>query len=172
MKNLNEGAYTVKIKIANKQSLTSLFDLRIIYICQQYEQAVEPLNSYVYRYDENPPVPYIYKISPFGEVKIRFSTPMEPKASLNETEAYPSTRNLQVNRMFGDVPGLPTPTFTNYTSIHNRTVRINGTIYPSFSVAIRPFDPEDPCARHLDFIWKCINYTAGELTLQLDFTTP
>lgn len=67
---------------------------------------------------------------------------------------------------------MPTANFTNFTSIHNNTVQINGTNYPSFSIAIRPEDPEDSCAKHLDFVWKCTDFTAYELTLQLDFTKP
>ena len=116
-------------------------------------------------------MPYIYKINRYGEVKIRFSAEMEPKASLKETEIYSPERLLKESAI-GDVFGLPTSTFTNFTLIHNSTVRINGTTYPSLSVAIRPLDPEEACARQLDFIWRCIDYTSQELTLQLDFTTP
>ena len=132
----------------------------------------EPPDSFTYRYDKNPPVPNIYKISHNGEVKIRFNTTMDPKASLNATEMYSPDRKLRENMILGDVSGLPTTTFKNFSSIHNKTVRINETNYPSFSVAIRPDDVEDPCARHLDFIWYCKNYTTDELILQLDFTTP
>jgi len=96
-----------------------------------------PLNSYKYRYDENPPVPYIYKISRYGEVIIRFNATMEPKASLKESEINSNERELKENRI-GDVFGLPTQTFTNFTLIHNNTVRINGTNYPSLSVDVRP----------------------------------
>ena len=130
-----------------------------------------PLNSYEFRYDENPPLPYIYKISPYGEVTIKFNTTMEPKASLNATEMYSPRRRLQENTI-GEVVGQPTTTFTNFTSIHNSTVRINGTDYPSFRVAIQPIDPEDACASRLEFIWKCTDYNPDELTLQLNFVTP
>ena len=68
--------------------------------------------------------------------------------------------------------GEPTKSFKNFTSIHNSSVRINGTDYPSISVAIQPIDPEDACASHLDFIWTCVDFTPDELTLQLDFSTP
>ena len=131
----------------------------------------KPLNTYQYRYDENPPVPYILKISPYGEVKIRFNTTMEPIASLNATEIYNPGRKLQ-EIVIGEVLGQPTTTFTNFTSIHNGTVRINGTDYPSFSVAIQPNDPEDACARQLDFIWQCVDFNPDELTLQLNFLSP
>ena len=72
----------------------------------------------------------------------------------------------------GEVLGQPTKAFTNFTSIHNSTVRINGTDYHSLSVTILPIDPEDACAEHLDFIWRCVDFTPDELTIQLDFTTP
>lgn len=85
-------------------------------------------------------MPYIYKISPYGEVSIKFSTKMEPNASLTATEIYSSGRKLQKNAT-GEVLGQPTTAFTNFTSIHNTTVRINGTEYPSLSVAIQPIDP-------------------------------
>ena len=169
---LDEGVYTVKIEIFNQKGSSSLYDMKVNYLCPPQEKVAVPPDSFVYRYDKNPPMPYIYNISPSGEVKIRFISPMEPKASLNETEIYSPERKLQVNKILGDVPGLPTKTFKNFTSIHNSTVRINGTDYSSFSVAIRPFDPEDSCSRHLDFVWRCVNFTSEELTLQLDFTSP
>jgi hypothetical protein len=87
------------------------------------------------------------------------------------TEMYSSRRNEQ-RKLIGEVLGQPTTTFTNFTLIHNNTVRINGTNYPSLSVAMQPIDPEDACAKHLDFIWKCVDYTYDELTLQLDFSKP
>jgi len=145
--------------------------LRVFYSCPLQEKVVKASNSYKYRYDKNPPVPYIFKISRYGEVKIRFTAEMEPKALLKETEIYSPGRLLN-GIALGDVFGLSTSTFTNFTLIHNSTVQINGTTYPSLSVAIRPLDPEDTCSTYLDFIWRCIDYTSEELTLQLDFTTP
>ena len=159
----------MQIEIVSQNGLSSLYDLEINYLCPQNVKST--LNTYQYRYDENPPVPYIYKISPFGEVKIRFNTAMEPKASLAATEKYYSERKLQENAN-GETLGQPSTTFTNFTSIHSSKVHINGTDYPSFSVAIQAIDPDDVCARQLDFIWKCIDFTSDELTLQLDFETP
>ena len=60
--------------------------MSIDYLCSEQEKEAVQNNTFVYRYDENPPTPYIYKISPYGEVKIRFNTTMEPKDSLNATE--------------------------------------------------------------------------------------
>ena len=60
----------------------------------------------------------------------------------------------------------------NFTLIHNNTVRINGTDYNGLSVAIKPVDPEDACAKNLEFIWTCLDFTPDELTLQLDFKMP
>ena len=96
---------------------------------------------------------------------------MEPKALLYETEMHSTERQLQ-KKTIGEVIGLPNQSSKNFTSIHNSTVRINGTNYPSLSVAIQPIDPEDACASHLDFIWTFVNYTPDELTLQLDFARP
>ena len=85
---VKEGNYSVKIELTNKGGATSRVELMISYVCPQPEVVIEPLNSYQPRYDLNAPLPYIYSISQYGEVKIKFNTTMDPKASLNETEIY------------------------------------------------------------------------------------
>ena len=49
---------------------------------------------------------------------------------------------------------------------------INETDYPSLGVSVKPFDPEDSCAKQLNFVWECKNFTKDELTLKLDFAVP
>ena len=117
--------------------------------------AVEPLNSYALRYDMNAPMPYIYSIDPFGEVKIRFNATMVPEAALNKTEKiYTPGRRLKIINLDNDkVLGVPTSSFRNFSLIHNSTVRINGTDYPSLGISLKPFNPEDSCASHLNFVW-------------------
>ena len=132
---------------------------------------IEPLNSYALRYDMNAPVPYIHSIDPYGEVKIRFNSTMAPEAALNKTEIYTPGRRLK-NIDFDEVLGVPTSSFRNFSLIHNSTVRINGTDYPSLSISLKPFNPEDSCASHLNFVWYCKNFTKEELILQLDFAIP
>lgn len=41
-----------------------------------------------------------------------------------------------------DVIGSASKTFSNFTNIHNSTVRINGTVLESLSVKIEPDDPD------------------------------
>ena len=81
-----DGTFTVKIEIADINGITSRFELRIYYNCPVVKPVVNKLNSYELRYAKNAPVPYIYKISQTGEVKIRFNATMFPEASLNQTE--------------------------------------------------------------------------------------
>ena len=68
-----------------------------------------------------------------------------------------------------EVHGEPISNYRNYSLIHNSTVRIDGTDLPSLSVSLEPFNPEDSCAKHLNFEWECTNFTRTELTLQLSF---
>ena len=93
---LERETYILQIEIVNLKGLSSIYELTINYLCPQQEkiEKAKPLNSYKYSYDENPPVPFIYKITPYGEVKIRFSTRMEPKSSLNVKEMYSHVRKL------------------------------------------------------------------------------
>ena len=88
-----KGAFTVKIEIADIKGSTSRFELRMNYICPLINPVVDLLNSYQIRYDKNPPVPYIYKISSTGEIRIKFNSTMLPEASLNKTE-YGSHKRL------------------------------------------------------------------------------
>ena len=119
---------------------------------------VESLNSYPLRYEMNAPVPYIHSIDPYGEVKIRFNATMVPEAALNKTEIYTPGRTLKKIDL-DEVLGVPSSSFRNFSLIHNSTVRINGTDYPSLSISLKPFNTEDSCARHLNFAWLCKNFT-------------
>lgn len=64
------------------------------------------------------------------------------------------------------------PDSKNFTLLHNRTVWINETAFPSVMLSIEPDDPEDLCASQLDFIWEVLSYGEMELTFKLNFTNP
>ena len=102
-----ERYYSVTIELTNKNGAVSRIELGINYICRQKKIDVEPLNSYTLRYDVNAPMPYIYSIDPYGEVKIRFNATMVPEAALNKTEIYTPGRSLK-NIDFEEVFGVPT----------------------------------------------------------------
>ena len=140
------------VELTNNNGVISRVELMINYICPQQKTVMQELNSYALRYDMNAPVPYIHSIDPYGEVKIRFNATMVPEAALNRTEIYNYSRKLKkIN--FDEVLGVPTSSFKNFSLIHNSTVRINGTDYPSLSVSIKPLNPEDSCAKYLNFVW-------------------
>ena len=71
---------------------------------------------------------------------------MQEGAALTEDELIPTTerdsRVLASSEDSIDVIGQVTETFSNFTKIHNSTVRINGTVLESLSVRIEPDDPD------------------------------
>ena len=80
---------------------------------------------------------------------------MAPKYAMSQDDLYQNkSRPLEVERYLGEA----SPNFKNFTLIHNETVRINGTVYPSLVVRLIPDEPEDPCAERLGFYWECIEY--------------
>ena len=87
---------------------------------------------------------------------------MVPKYSMTEDDLNQNiSRPLKEESYLGNV----SPNFKNFSLIHNETVLINGTVYPSLEVFIIPNEPEDPCAERLGFYWECIDYSEHELVL-------
>ena len=82
--------YTVTVSISDSNGITSQYSLRVSYQCGEGEEKSESEawqeTGFVFRYDENPPTPYIYNVDSYGEVKIRFNQTMDPGAALIESE--------------------------------------------------------------------------------------
>lgn len=135
------------------------------------QQVDDEADRFEYRYDENPPTPYIHSVDSFGEVRIRFNQTMAPRASLLKTEVRATGRRLlDVNSL--EVVGKASQTFSNFSRIHNSSFAVEGLTYPSVRIAVVPSDPENQCARMLDFDWECLDFKSDELIIKLEFYTP
>lgn len=97
------------------------------------------------RYDEDAPVPRIDSISVRGEVTVLFSKSMQTRAVLTQGEIYGPSQRLLTAENDHSVKGRSSPNFKNFTLLHNSTLVINGTVFPSVLVAIKPDDPDDIC---------------------------
>ena len=91
---------------------------------------------------------------------------MIPKFSMSKDDL---NQNSPRPRVVENYIGEASQNFRNFSLIHNETVRINGTVYPSLEVNLIPDNPEDPCAERLGFYWECIEYDEEQLILQLTF---
>ena len=78
---------TAVIKLANQNSQTRQFELKVAYSCLMEEEVTQIQNTISEpRFDKDPPVPVIDSISSQGEVTILFDRKMESEAVLSEDD--------------------------------------------------------------------------------------
>ena len=68
--------------------------------------------------------------------------------------------------------GRPASGFHSFPRIHNGTVTLEGTVYPSIKAAVISSDPDSLCSSLLDFTWEFVSFERDEIVLLLIFGSP
>ena len=84
---------------------------------------------------------------PYDELEVENSTAYELDFGLFETNDELSTY------------GLPVAGLTNFSLIHNSTVRLDNKVYPAMQILITPIiESGNNCTDMLDFEWQVMDY--------------
>ena len=100
-------------------------------------------------------------------VVVKFSQTMIPKYVLSDSESRKSPQRVLADfsgeEEFTSVEGNARTEFEKFTPLHNKTGLLNGEVFPSVLLAVEPDDPEDLCAKQLDFTWEAVKFSEIEL---------
>ena len=100
---------------------------------------------------------------------------MYPFAALTRIEKRARKLNVTYDQddVFKAMTGEPNDEFNDFSLLHNSTVIINGTVYPSVLVILRPEEEESDCnPDQYDFSWEITSFTVDHIKMQIYFDSP